>query len=150
MANVVTDEKEAPYQEPVNAPSIRAAILAYIPDDPNIQRDIRIHDGIADISIKWRTLRWQICTAIGDRNPDQIGRAAAEDFRGWIVSTLNNVNNTPRHARVLREIMEWLLGQHKGVWGEVNRSRRADGSSEWLIEDQVKISNKTAFEASHA
>lgn len=145
MANVVTDEKPAPDLEPPNAPNIRAAILAYIPEDANIQRDIRIHDGIADVSIKWRTLRWQICLAVGDQTPDQIGKSAAESFRAWVVSTLNNINNTPRHARVLREIELWLLDQNDGVWGDVIRLRQHDGSMKWLIEGNAPVTTKTEF-----
>jgi len=148
MANVLTNEKPADYSEPPTAPNIRLAILSHIPDDPNIHRDIRIHDGIADISIKWRTLRWSICMGMGDMSPDLIGLKASEAFRAWIVSTINNVNETPRHARVLHEMEQWLMEQTEGIWADVTRLRNSRGEFKWLIEQHETPSNVTEYEAS--
>lgn len=145
MANVVTDEKPAETVEAPNAPNIREAILQHIPDDPNIQRDIRIHDGIADISIKWRTLRWSIGMGMGDMTPAQIGQLAAEGFRGWLLSTLNNINQTPRHARVLDEMGHWLNGQKDGVWADVERYRTTDGAYRYRVGEVEPASNVTEF-----
>jgi hypothetical protein len=148
MANVLTNEKPIENVEPPTAPAIRAAILAHIPEDENIQRDIRIHDGIVDLSIKWRTIRWSECMSMADMSPDMIGLKAAESFRKWLVSTLNNVNDTPRHQRVLHDMETWLLGQNEGIWADVTRLRDGKGEFKWLIESQQMPSNVTEYEAS--
>lgn len=131
MANVPTDERETVHSEPVTSVTIRDAILKLIPDDPNITRDIRIHDGIADIHIKWRSLRWSTCMAYQTMTPDQIADKVSDEFRLWLASCLKNMNGAPRHSRVLTEIAVWL--------------RANPDRADWLT-GEVK-SNKTTMEA---
>lgn len=145
MANVLTDEKPAENIEPVNAPSIREAILDRIPDDPNIVRDVRLHDGIADISLRWRTLRWATNMSTNYQTPDEIGEAAAKAFRSWLVGTLNNTNDTPRHARVLQDMEHWMAGQHEGIWADITKARNSSGGHKWLIAGESAVIGKTDF-----
>lgn len=107
MANVLTDEKPSEPVEPLTAPAIRDAILALVPDDPNIQRDIKIHDGIADIAIKWRTLRWSTCMALHDQTPDQIADQVVTSFAAWVRECIKNRGNSPRYERVVEEMQVW-------------------------------------------
>ena len=116
-----------------SAVAIRDAILKHIPQDDNIQRDIKVHDGMVDIYIKWRTMRWSASLGISSMSPDQLGRFVASTFRDWMLSILNSPNTSPRHAAVLREMEQWLLGQREGVWADVERRRNPDGLMKWGV-----------------
>lgn len=117
MANVPTDEMEAQHVEPVSVTAIRDAILDLIPRDENIVSDVKIHDGLADILIRWRSLRWATCMAIQSQSPKQIAAKADGDFREWLLKTIKNMNDIPRHARVLNEMKAWLRENHdKREW----------------------------------
>ena len=107
MANVPTDEKEAVRVE-VSPNAIREALLKVIPDDHDIVRDIRLHDGIADIMIRWRTLRWATNMAYQSLTPDQIAEIVDRDFRKWLRNIVTNMNETPKFSRVINEMRKWL------------------------------------------
>lgn len=147
MANVQTDEVEAEYVEPVNLTTIRDAILELIPDDPNIARDVRMHDGLADIAIRWRTLRWSTCMAVQTMTPDDIAVLVAGMFLKWVVSTLNNTNDTPRHAHILREMNDWLVNNREGIWSAAERYKDKNNEVKWRVKDVVPVSNKTEIAA---
>lgn len=145
MANVPTNEVEHEYSEPVSMANIREAILAVMPEDENIQRDVRLHDGIADIGLKWRTLRWNTCMAYQTMTPDMIAAKVGDEFRDWIVKSLNNGND--RHGRVLADIARWLRGNKNGIWVDVY-SVSDGGQTKWLIRDKEPAAgNKASMEA---
>lgn len=108
MANVATHETETQHIEPVSVTAIRDAIVELIPKDDNIVSDVKIHDNLADILIRWRSLRWATCMAIQDQTPEQIAQKVDEGFRAWLKDTIRNMNQVPRHARVLGEMVQWL------------------------------------------
>lgn len=117
MANVPTNEAEIVRSEPVSTTAIRAALLAVIPDDNDIVRDIRLHDGIADIMIRWRTLRWSTNMAYQNMTPDEIAAIVDRDFRAWLHKTCANMNETPKFSRVLQEMRKWLReNPDKAAW----------------------------------
>lgn len=108
MANVPTDEPEAEYIEPVTTTAIRDAILARIPEEDHIIRDVRIHDGIADISLRWRTLRFSTSMAFQQMTPADIADKVEGDFKAWVGSTVKTMNDTHRHALSIQEMAHWL------------------------------------------
>ena len=107
MANVITEDKSEPVIPP-NASDIRDAILAIIPDDSNIQRDVRLQDGVAAISIKWRTLRWQVKLAIQDQTAEQMAQKVMTDFALWVRTSIKNRGNTPRYEMVINQMKAWV------------------------------------------
>lgn len=108
MANVPTNEAEAEYVEPVTTTSIREAILARIPEDDSIIRDVRIHDGIADISLRWRTIRFSTSMAFQTMTPEEIAVKVEGDFKEWVGRTIKTMNDTHRHALSIQEMTVWL------------------------------------------
>lgn len=100
------EESPQPMALPVTA--IRDAIAAIIPQDENIVSDVKIHDGLAEVLIRWRSLRWNTCMAMHNRSADQIAEKIDDEFRGWLRNTIKNMNEIPRHARVLNEMKLWL------------------------------------------
>lgn len=108
MANVLTDEREAALPEEVTTGAIRLAILDRIPDEPYITRDVRIHDGIADISLRWRTLRFSTSMAYSTLTPAEIADKVECDFKEWAERTIKNMNDTNRHAMPVAEMAQWL------------------------------------------
>lgn len=116
MANVPTDELEAVKVE-VSPNAIREALLAVIPDDHDIVRDIKLHDGIADIMIRWRTLRWSTCMAYQSLSPDEIAEKVDEAFRAWLHNIVSNMNQMPKFSRVINEMRNWLReNPDKAAW----------------------------------
>lgn len=116
MANVPTDEPETVYVE-ISPNAIRDALLAVIPDDHDIVRDIRLHDGIADIMIRWRTLRWSTNMAYQNLSPKEIALIVDRDFRKWLLNIVNNMNKTPKFSRVINEMRAWLrTNPDKAAW----------------------------------
>lgn len=116
MANVPTDEPETQYVE-VSPNAIREALLKVIPDDHDIVRDIRLHDGIADIMIRWRTLRWSTNMAYQSLTPDEIAAKVDSDFRVWLRGIVTNMNDTPKFSRVIQEMRNWLkTNPDKAAW----------------------------------
>lgn len=116
MANVPTDERETEYVE-VSPNAIREALLAVIPDDHDIVRDIKLHDGIADIMIRWRTLRWSTNLAYQSLTPAQIASIVDRDFRKWLLGIVKNMNETPKFSRVINEMRMWLrTNPDKAAW----------------------------------
>jgi hypothetical protein len=116
MANVLVDEVE---QRPIELPvtAIRDAIADIIPKDDNIVSDVKIHDGLVEVLIRWRSLRWNTSLAIHQRTPDQLAEKIDDDFRTWLRATIKNMNAVPRHARVLGEMVKWLReNQDKKDW----------------------------------
>lgn len=108
MANVPTDEAETVYVEPVTTTSIRDAILDRIPENEGMTRDVRIHDGIADISLRWRTIRFSVAMAIQAMTPDEIAAKVESDFKVWIARTIKTMNDTHRHTKAIQEMGSWL------------------------------------------
>ncbi len=108
MANVPTSEVERAETEAVTTGTIREAILSRIPDEPQITRDVRIHDGIADISLRWRTLRFSISLGFQQMTPEQIAAKIEGDFKAWIATTVRNMNETHRHSTAIGEMRAWL------------------------------------------
>lgn len=108
MANVPTDEPEVVPAEEVTTGTIRNAILERIPDEPHITRDVRIHDGIADISLRWRTLRFSTSMAVQGQSPAEIADKIECDFKEWAERTVKNMNDTGRHAMPVAEMAQWL------------------------------------------
>ena len=117
MSNVPTSEEEADRTPPPSVTAIRDAIVKLIPKDDNIVSDVKIHDGLADILIRWRSLRWAACLSIAYSTPEETARQVDEDFRTWLKNTIKNMNQIPRHARVLSEMVLWLKeNPDKSAW----------------------------------
>lgn len=117
MANVPTSEAETVMAEPVSTNAIRDALLKVIPSDDDIVRDVRIHDGIADIMIRWRTLRWATNMAYQDLTPKEIAEKVDADFRKWLRNIVSNMNETPKYSRVIQEMRGWLRSNpDKAIW----------------------------------
>jgi hypothetical protein len=113
MSNVPTYEPEITPVEKGNPTAIRDAIAAIIPKDDNIVSDIKVHDGIADISIRWRSLRWSVGYSISGSKPDVIAQNVSDMFRKWLVKTVDNMYDSdgkavPRHARAAADMKGWL------------------------------------------
>ena len=108
MANVPTDEREAVVSEEVTSGAIRAAILERIPNEPHITRDVRIHDGIADISLRWRTLRFAISMGFQQMTPEEVATSIEASFKAWVANTIKNMNETHRHSLAISEMSQWL------------------------------------------
>lgn len=106
MANVPHSEAET--DEPITTGTIREAILARIPDRQEITRDVRIHDKIADISLRWRTLRFSISLAYQQMTPDEVAGSIEKSFRTWVATTIKNMNETYRHSQAIGEMSQWL------------------------------------------
>lgn len=116
MANVPTDEREIEHVE-MSPNAIREALLDVIPDDHDIVRDIKLHDGIADIMIRWRTLRWSTNLAYQSLSPAEIAKIVDRDFRVWLRGIVNNMNDTPKFSRVINEMRMWLRANpDKAAW----------------------------------
>lgn len=94
--------------QPVNVTAIRDAIAALIPKDDNIVSNVHLHDGLADISIRWRTLRFSTTEAIAGRDGDEIALAIDERFRMWLRNTIKNMQSIPKHSRVAADMARWL------------------------------------------
>ena len=117
MANVPTSEAETVMAEPVSTNAIRDALLKVIPSDDDIVRDVRIHDGIADIMIRWRTLRWATNMAYQNLTPKEIAEKVDADFRKWLRNIVSNMNETPKYSRVIQEMRGWLRSNpDKATW----------------------------------
>jgi hypothetical protein len=101
----MSDEEE---REPPRVTAIRDALLALIPTDPNIVTNVHLHDGLADISVRWRSLRFASCEAIGKRDPDEIALVIDERFRAWLKNTIANMREVPKHSRVAADMARWL------------------------------------------
>lgn len=116
MSNVPTSETEIVRPE-ISTNAIREALLEVIPADNDIVRDIKLHDGIADIMIRWRTLRWSTNMAIQNLTPAQIAVIVDRDFRKWLRGIARNMNETPRFSRVINEMRIWLRNNpEKAAW----------------------------------
>ena len=94
--------------EPASVTAIRDAIQALLPIDPNIVSNVSLHDGIADISVRWRSLRWNVIEAIAQRDADTIALNIDERFRLWLRNTIANMKNVPKHSRVVADMVRWL------------------------------------------
>ena len=129
MANVPTDEAESVHEEPVSVGTIRDAILSRIPDRPELTRDVRIHDGIADISLRWRTLRFSTSMAYSTLTPEEIAAKVEEDFKAWLASTIKNMNDTHRHSMAISEMAQWLADNPPEVKPEFVSNKTA---IEWV------------------
>ncbi len=104
---------------PVTA--IRDAIAKIIPQDENIVSDVKIHDGLAEVLIRWRSLRWNTLLALHNRSAQVIAEVIDEQFRTWLRATIKNMNEIPRHARVLNEMKLWLArnpDKHEWLYGD--------------------------------
>jgi hypothetical protein len=95
-------------KEPMRVTAIRDAIAAVLPEDENIVSDVKIHDGLADISIRWRSLRFSTCLAIQAASADDLALRAEEDFKNWLRNTIKNMQSVPKHGRVIMEMKRWL------------------------------------------
>lgn len=131
MANVPTSEIERAETEALSTGAIRNAILARIPDEPHITRDVRIHDGIADISLRWRTLRFSISMGFQQMTADEIAAKIETEFKAWVGTTVHNMTATHRHSSSISEMAQWL----------------AENPPE---AKSVPASNKTAYESEAA
>lgn len=109
MANVPTSEIERAETEALSTGAIRNAILARIPDEPHITRDVRIHDGIADISLRWRTLRFSISMGFQQMTAEEIATKIEAEFKAWVGNTVRNMNETSRHSSSISEMAQWLV-----------------------------------------
>jgi hypothetical protein len=104
---VETNVERAP-KEPANITAIRDAVQSLLPDDPNIVSNVSLHDGIADISLRWRSLRFNVIEAIAGRDADTIALNIDIRFRDWLKGTIQNMKNVPKHSRVAAEMSRWL------------------------------------------
>lgn len=94
--------------EPASVTSIRDAIGVLIPKDDNIVSNVSLHDGLADISIRWRSLRFSTTEAIAGRDGDEIALTIDERFRLWLQNTIKNMKDVPKHSRVAADMARWL------------------------------------------
>jgi hypothetical protein len=88
--------------------AIRDAIESLLPKDPNIVTNVNLHDGLADISVRWRSLRFNVIEAIAGRDADTIALNIDERFRTWLRGTISNMKSVPKHSRVAAEMARWL------------------------------------------
>lgn len=118
MANEPTQETETIETPPISVTAVRDALLAILPKDSNIVSDVKIHDGLADVLIRWRSLKWANICAMQDASPEQIAETIDSGFREWLRNTLKNMADIPKHARILAEMKDWL--------------RKSPDAREWL------------------
>ena len=88
--------------------AIRDAIMALIPKDPNIVTNVSLHDGLIDISVRWRSLRFNATETIAGRDADTIGLQIDQKFRDWLRGTVKNMKTVPKHGRVVADMTRWL------------------------------------------
>ena len=113
---VATNVPENPVLPPA-VTAIRDAIAALIPNDPNIVSNVSLHDGVADISVRWRTLRFNVITSIAGRDADEMALDIDEKFRAWLRGTVKNMKDIPKHSRVAADMARWLReNPDKKVW----------------------------------
>jgi hypothetical protein len=104
----VAHNVEVVRKEPTHVTAIRDAVQALLPDDPNIVSNVSLHDGLVDISLRWRSLRFNMIEAIAGRDADTIALYVDERFRIWLRGTIQNMRSIPKHSRVAAEMARWL------------------------------------------
>lgn len=92
----------------INPTAIRDAIVAKLPKDPNIITDTKVHDGLADITVCWRALRWNRAEAIAGRSPEELADYVDENFREWLRARIKGMKDVPKYRRLVAEMMRWL------------------------------------------
>ena len=95
-------------KEPPHVTAIRDAIKSLLPEDENIVSDTKIHDGVVDVSIRWKSLRWSVSESIAGREADDIALKLDGDFRAWLRNVIKNMANVPKHSRVAADMKRWL------------------------------------------
>ena len=93
--------------------TIREAVEAIIPRDPNIVSDIKVRNNLADVHIRWRTLRWSTSQAIAGRTPEQMAKHIDTMFREWLRDRVKNLYDANgqvlvKHQRTAADMEKWL------------------------------------------
>ena len=116
--------ENAPIWTPANPVSIREAILERVPEYPNFTRDIKIANGMADIALRWKTMRFSQTLAIQNLSADEVAAIVENGFAEWLLKIitinpdpeLQKVN--PKAETVIRDMRRWAA--KKGYYhGEV-------------------------------
>ena len=113
---------------------IRDAIEHSVPTDGPLKSDIKIHDGIADISISVGTMRWSQAMAIANMQPDQVGELVGTQVKAWLINALKNLQDPegkalPHHRRAIVGIREWLDAhprRNEWLYGKPKRTKMYD------------------------
>lgn len=119
MSELDPDAMNIPVEksEPANVTAIRDAIAELIPKDENIVSNVNLHDGLADISIRWRSLRFSTTESIAGRGGDEIALTIDDRFRAWLRGTISNMKDVPKHSRVAADMARWLReNPEKRAW----------------------------------
>ena len=83
---------ETPEPPKVAQPAdIRDAIISRIPTGQYMVGDVKVHDGLVEVSVQCGALRWQTCLGVSGRDPDAIGQEVETGLRTWIDHTLGNI-----------------------------------------------------------
>lgn len=96
-----------------NPTAIRDAIAAIIPSDSPMVADVKLHDGLAAITIKCGTLRWSQDMAIAGQEPEQMAAVVDAQFKSWLRTTLSNLKDNEgrvlhTHRRSVVSIRNWM------------------------------------------
>ncbi len=128
MSQITTSDGTIPNKPPVHADpeEIREAILARVPEDPNFTRDIKIDTGMADIALRWRTLRFSTMISIQSLTPDQIADIVEKEFMAWLLRIITIHPNpefqkvNPKAATVVNDMREWAIRKGYATRAELN------------------------------
>ena len=99
--------------ETANPEDIREAILARVQNDQNITRDLKFHDGLTDIAIRWRTLRFSMTLASHGLSPDDIANKVEAEFSKWLLKIIyvdpdpDRQKVNPKAETVINDMRKW-------------------------------------------
>ena len=97
---------------------IRDAIVARIPHGPRFILNVKVHDGLADVSAQCGATTWQGKIGIGIRDAEEVADDIETRVRDWAKSTTANLRST--------------LKEYPGA----SKARRANvGFRDWLQDD---------------
>jgi hypothetical protein len=102
---------------PADGEAIREAILARMPEDDNVTRDIKMYDGLVDIAIRWRTLRFSTTISAQNLSADDIAEIVAREFKTWLLKILyvdpdpDRQKVNPKAATVIEAMRVWAHNQ---------------------------------------
>lgn len=104
---------------------IRDAIVKRMPRGNSLVLDVKVSDGLADISVQCGSLRFAGIYGIGDRTPKQMAAIAENGFRAWAINTLETIFK-PGFLDEDRPKLEETFGHYH---------RAGRGFRQWFLED---------------
>lgn len=122
----------------VHPADYRDAIMPRLPTGTYMTADIKVHDGLVDVTVQCGALRWNTVQGLSGRSPDVVGANVETELRAWIKRTFANIFegdwqtipmaqwevSSGRFGRAGRGFQLWLKGDPK--------------AREWLAHDELE------------